>query len=95
MTNFNPTPLQKFLFKIGMDLQWLHEKSKVSYPTLVNINHGFRSVVKRDKTTGKIISKSKKKFTPEIWTLMQIAKAFRHAGIKVKPEEIYEDRSGE
>ena len=83
------TPLQKLLFNKGVNLQWLHHKTGISYPTLVHINRGYRSMPKRDENH-KIISKEKKKFTPEIWTLMQIAKA-----LKVKPNEIYEDRSGE
>ena len=41
----DPTPLQKILHKKGWRLRDLHEKVKtyISYPTLLNINHGYKT----------------------------------------------------
>lgn len=92
----NPTPLARLLFDNGLDLIDLKEPTKICYPTLLNVNHGFKTKVVIKMEDGKpvldekqepIKEKIKVEYNPEARTLRDIADFFR-----VKPEEVYEKR---
>lgn len=90
----NPAPLKHLRHQKGWRLTEVSIKLKaqgtpISWPTLVNIDHGYRSVIVRDKA-GKKIREKKAAYKPFRRTLADIAKLF-----KVKPEDVYEDRSKE
>lgn len=91
--DLNPTPLEKLRHKKGWRLNRVETELKergtpISYPTLLRIEHGYRTVVERDKE-GNIVSEKKMPYTPRPGYLLILAKLF-----KVKnANEIYEDRS--
>lgn len=93
--SLNPTPLQKLRHKKGWRLNRVEQELKkrgtpISWPTLLLIDHGFRSVITRDKE-GEIIREQKKPYKPRPGYLMILAKLF-----KVKDANtMYEDRSKE
>lgn len=93
--SLNPTPLQKLRNRKGWRLNRVAEELKkrgtpISWPTLLMIDHGFRSVIIRDKE-GQIIKEGKKPYKPRPGYLMILAKLF-----KVKDySTMYEDRSKE
>lgn len=89
-----PTKLQHLLHKKAWTLSNLFielqkNETPLSYPILIMIKKGYRKKIIRDKD-GKIIRHEKVKYNPNRHTLMDIAKIF-----KVKPEQVYEDRSKE
>lgn len=94
--NLNPTPHQKLRHKKGWRLvnvkeQLLKRGTPISWPTLLKIDHGFRSVIIRDKITRKKIKEVRAAYKPRPGYLMILAKLYR-----VKdPNSIYEDRSKE
>lgn len=87
-----PTPLQKLRHKKAWTLSQLYLKLReaetpISFPTLILLDHGYRSKVIRDEN-GKISRKEKLPYTPNPRTLADIARLFN-----VKPSAVYEDRS--
>lgn len=94
--NLNPTPLQKLRHKrtwrlVRVKQELLKKGTPIAWPTLLKIDHGYRSLIIRDKTTKKIISEKKVAYKPRIGYLMILAKLFN-----VKDaNSIYEDRSKE
>lgn len=95
-TNLKPTPLQIHRNKKGWRLVRVDQELKkkgtpISWPTLIKIDHGFRSVIIRHKITRKKIKEKKMAYKPRAGYLMILAKLF-----KVKnPNKMYEDRSKE
>lgn len=92
MNSSHPTPHQILRHKKGWRLVHVHQEllkrgTPVSYPTLLMIDKGFRPVNVRDENK-KIISRKKKKYKPSRYTLILLSKLY-----KVKPEEIYSDRT--
>lgn len=81
----NPTPVQHRLHELTWSLTRLHQELKkkqtpITYPTLINIKRGY-----------KLINGKKKKYSPSLrTTLADIGKV-----LKIKPEQVYEDRSSE
>lgn len=94
--NLNPTPLEKLRHKKGWRLiqvkdELIKRGTPISYPTLLKIEHGYRTVVMRDKITRKKMKEKKMPYKPRAGYLMILAKLF-----KMKNEnDIYEDRSKE
>lgn len=91
-----PTPLVKLRHKKGWRLTRVHIELKkkgtpISYPTLLRIEHGYRTVIIRDKKTKEIIEEKKMSYNPRAGYLMILAKLF---DVKA-PNSIYEDRSKE
>lgn len=92
--DLNPTPLEMLRHKKGWRLirvkQELQKRgTPISWPTLLRIEHGYRTVIIRDKVTKQIIKEKKMPYKPRTGYLMILAKLF-----KVKNENsIYEDRS--
>lgn len=90
-----PTPLEKLRHKKGWRLLRVHKElakrgTPISYPTLLKIEHGYRSEISRD-SSGNISREKKVKYKPRAGYLLILAKLF-----KVKsPNSIYEDRSKE
>lgn len=90
----NPTPLEILRNKKGWRLNRVHQELKkrgtpISYPTLLRIEHGYRSVIVRDKITKEILKEKKMPYKPRPGYLMILAKLFRVAD----ENSIYEDRS--
>lgn len=91
--NLNPTPLEKLRHKKGWRLIRVKKEldargTPISYPTLLRIEHGYRTVIERDKK-GNILQEIKMPYNPRPGYLMILAKLF-----KVKDANcIYEDRS--
>lgn len=88
-----PAPLRELRQKKGWRLihvseQLIKRGTPVSWPILINIDRGYKAIITRDSNS-KIINIHKKKYNPSRHTKADIAKLF-----KVKPEEIYADRSG-
>lgn len=94
--NLKPTPLKIHRTKKGWRLVRVDQELKkrgtpISWPTLLKIDHGFRSEIIRDKITKKKIKEKKVAYKPRTGYLMILAKLF-----KVKdPNSMYEDRSKE
>lgn len=91
-----PTPLVKLRHKKGWRLTRVHTElqkkgTPISYPTLLRIEHGYRTVIIRDKKTKEIIEEKKMRYNPRAGYLMILAKLF---DVKA-PNSIYEDRSKE
>lgn len=89
-----PTPLQKLRHKKGWRLTRVHKELKkkgtpISYPTLLRIEHGYRTEVIRDEKTNEILGEKKMPYKPRAGYLMILAKLFN---VKA-PNSIYEDRS--
>lgn len=87
-----PTPLQKLRHKKAwtlseLNLKLIEAKTPVSFPTLINIDRGYRSKVLRDEF-GKIDRREKLPYHPNPRTLADIARLFN-----VKPSSVYKDRS--
>lgn len=88
-----PAPLRELRHKKGWRLVHVSEQlikrgTPVSWPILINIDRGYKVLILRDNTK-KIISIQIKKYNPSRHTKNDIAKLF-----KVKPQQIYADRSG-
>jgi len=92
----NPTPLARLLFEHGLDLADLKKPTKICYPTLLNVCHGFKTktVIKMedgnpvlDGEQNPIKEKIKIEYNPEDRTLRDIAEFFG-----VSAEEVYEKR---
>lgn len=92
-----PTPLKRLLFEHGLDLIELKKPTKICYPTLLHVCHGFKvkTITEMDgdkpllDEKGEIVKRRIKiKYTPEDRTLRDIADFF---GVK-NPQEVYEHR---
>lgn len=88
----DPTPLQHLLHEKAWTLSDLcielkKRNTPCSYITLLLLKKGYRTKKTRDKF-GEIIKEEKITYNPNRRTLADIAKVF-----KVKPEEVYADRS--
>lgn len=93
-SNLKPTPLQKLRHKKAWRLKRVHKElikqgTPVSWPTLLKIDHGCKTVIVRGPDK-KILHEKKVAYHPYERTLSDIAKLF-----KVKSTQIYEDRSKE
>ena len=90
--NLKPTPLEKLRHKKGWRLirvkQELDKRqTPISYPTLLRIEHGYRTMIVRDDK-GAIVNEKKIPYKPRHWHLIQLAKLFN---VK-NPQKIYENR---
>lgn len=88
----NPTPLKHLRHKKAWTLSEVSKRlseqgTPCSFPTLVNIDRGFKKNIIRD-SKGNKIKESKKKYSPNRRTLADIAKLF-----KVDATLVYDDRS--
>lgn len=92
--NLKPTPLQIHRNKKGWRVVRVAQELKkrgtpISWPTLLKIDHGYRSEIIRDKITNEILKEKRIAYKPRVGYLMILAKLF-----KVKdPNKMYEDRS--
>lgn len=84
-----PTPLKRLLFEHGLDLIELKKPTKICYPTLLHVCHGFKVKTVKETIDGQPTKRRIKiKYTPEDRTLRDIADFF---GVK-NPKEVYEHR---
>ncbi len=91
-----PTPLVKLRHKKGWRLTRVHTEllkrgTPISYPTLLRIEHGYRTVIVRDKITREITKEIKMPYKPRPGYLMILAKLFKVQDANT----IYQDRSKE
>ncbi len=90
----NPSLLAELRHQKGWRLIQVHQKLKdrdtpVSWPTLLKIDHGYKTVVVRNRK-GRVTGERKIPYKPTRGILRDIAGLF-----KVKVSKVYEDRSND
>lgn len=86
------TPLRRLRHQKGWRLirvkqELIKQGTPISWPTLLKIDHGYKSAIIRDKQ-GKIIEEKKMPYTPHPRTLADLAKLF-----KVKIGKVYQHKN--
>lgn len=94
VSNLKPTPLQKLRHKKAWRLkrvfkELIKQGTPVSWPTLLKIDHGCKTVIVRGPNR-EILEEKKVAYHPYERTLSDIGKLF-----KVSSKKVYEDRSKE